>query len=410
MVNGPLDGITVLDFSLAMSGPFAAQKLGDMGARVIKIEPTGDGEWHRTRAAGDAWVNKLNASFISFNRNKESLSVDLKTAEGKQIVEKLIRQADVVLQNFRPGVAQRLGIDYESCRKLNESIVYCSITGFGETGPLAMRPGQDLVLQGYSGAMWNIGTRHDPPLPVAMFVADATSAHMAVEGILAALFYRERTGKGQKVEVNMLNAVMDMQIQELTVFLTTGIKPVRTEEPLAHSLLTAPYGIYRTKDGYMTLSIGPIHVLGEALDNDRLRSFTKWSDGMEHRDEIYRIVAEILPTRTTREWIELLDKYNYWAGPVYDYDDLVRDPQVQHNRMIVELDHPTEGRLKVLGIPIGFSETPGTIRHYPPLVGEQTVPILESLGFSREQIDDWLDRGIVHDETRGETKKGEDNP
>lgn len=196
----------------------------------------------------------------------------------------------------------------------------------------------------------------------------------------------------------MLNAIMDLQVQELTVYLTTGIKPERTEEPFAHTLLNAPYGIYKTKDSYITLAIGPIHVLGEALDNDRLRSFTKWSDGMEHRDEIYRIVSEIMPTKTTKEWIEILDQYNYWCGPVYDYEDLVNDPQVKHNEMIIEMDHTTEGKLKLLGIPIRFSESPGTIRLQPPLVGEHTEEVLRSIGYSEEKIARLKEAGVVYSE------------
>lgn len=403
MSKGPLEGVKVLDFSLAMAGPFAAQKLGDLGADVLKIEPTGTGEWHRTAPAANAWVNRLNSSFISFNRNKKSLSVNLKSEEGKQIAYQLIEEADVVLQNFRPGVAQRLGIDYETIKELNERLIYCSISGYGESGPYVKRPGQDLVLQGYSGALWNTGKKGDPPHPMAMFVCDATAAHNAFEGILAALFYRERTGKGQKVEVNMLNAIMDMQIQELTVYLTAGIKPERTEEPLAHTLLTAPYGIYKTKDHYITLAIGPIHVLGEALDNDRLRSFTEWNDGMVHRDEIYRIVSEIMPTKTTQEWIGILDQYNYWCGPVYDYEDLIHDPQVKHNEMIVEMEHSTEGKLKLLGIPIRFSESPGSIRLQPPLVGEHTVEALKSIGYSEDDISRLKEKGVVYSELNEST-------
>lgn len=395
MGSGPLEGITVLDFSLAMSGPFAAQKLGDLGAEVIKIEPTGDGEWHRTRPAGNAWVNKLNSSFISFNRNKKSLSVNLKSEEGKEVITKLIADADVVLQNFRPGVAERLGIDYHSVKEINPRIVYCSISGYGETGPYAQRPGQDLVLQGYSGAMWNIGKEGDPPHPIAVYVCDAAAAHNAFEGIVSALFYRERTGQGQKVEVNMLNSIMDIQIQELTVYLTAGIMPKRTKEPLANGLLTAPYGIYKTKDGFMTLAIGPIDVLGEALDNDRLRSFTDWNDGMTHRDEIYQIVSGILVEKTTQEWMDILDQFNFWCGPVYNYEDLVNDPQVKHNQMITTINHKTEGELNLLGVPITFSESPGTIRYPPPLLGEHTDEILRNVGYEDEQIEQFKSSGAV---------------
>ncbi|MCM3716306.1 CoA transferase [Alkalihalobacillus oceani] len=399
MGKGPLEGVMILDFSLAMSGPFAAQKLGDLGAEVIKIEPTGSGEWHRTRPAANAWANKLNSSFISFNRNKRSLSVNLKSDEGLKIVQALIKKADVMLHNFRPGVVERLGIDYEAAKKINKKIIYCSISGYGETGPYAKRPGQDLVLQGYSGSLWNTGKKGDPPHPNALFIADATASHMTVQSILAALFYRETNGKGQKVEVNMLNAVMDLQVQELSVYMTGGVKPERTDEPLAHTLLTAPYGIYKTKDSYIVVSIGPIDVLGEALDDDKLRSFTEWNDGMEYRDEIYRIVASIMPQKTTKEWIEILDKHNYWAGPVYDYDDLINDPQVKHNNMIVEMDHPTEGKLRMLGIPYQFSESPGSIRYYPPLVGEHSDEILKMAGYSGEQIDQLKQSGVVYNET-----------
>src|SRR5699024_12079321 len=175
MVRGPLDGITVLDFSLAMSGPFAAQKLGDMGAEIIKVEPTGDGEWHRTRPAANAWVNKLNSSFISFNRNKKSLSVNLKSNEGKEIIYKLIKESDVILQNFRPGVVERLGLDYDTVCDINKDIIYCSISGFGETGPYAKRPGQDLVLKGYRGDLWKTGKEDDPPHRTPVQACDATA-------------------------------------------------------------------------------------------------------------------------------------------------------------------------------------------------------------------------------------------
>lgn len=370
-----------------------------MEIEVIKIEPTGSGEWHRTRPAANAWVNKLNSSFISYNRNKRSLSVNLKSDKGLKVVQALIKKADVMLHNFRPGVVERLGIDYEAAKKINEKIIYCSISGYGETGPYAKRPGQDLVLQGYSGSLWNTGKKGDPPHPNALFIADATASHMTVQSILAALFYRETNGKGQKVEVNMLNAVMDLQVQELSVYMTGGVKPERTEEPLAHTLLTAPYGIYKTKDSYIVVSIGPIDVLGEALDDDKLRSFIEWNDGMEYRDEIYRIVASIMPQKTTKEWIEILDKRNYWAGPVYDYDDLINDPQVKHNNMIVEMDHPTEGKLRMLGIPYQFSESPGSIRYYPPLVGEHSDEILKMAGYSSEQIAQLKQSGVVYNET-----------
>lgn len=389
----------MLDFTMAMAGPFAAQKLGDLGASVIKIEPTGTGEWHRTHAAGNAWVNKLNSSFIAFNRNKRSLSVNLKEPDAAEIVRKLTASADVVLQNFRPGVAGRLGIDFESLRAVNERLVYCSISGYGEAGPYAMMAGQDLVIQGLSGAMWNTGTQGDPPLPSIFYACDATASHLAVEGVVAALYYRERTGKGQKVEVDLLSGVIDMQAQELSVFLTGGVRPTRPQEPLAHALLPAPYGIHASTDGYITVSMGPLPSLGEALDNDWLRSLVGPDDGMTFRDEIHRVVAEAIRSKTSREWLEILEAHGIWAGPVHDYDDLVDDPQVRHNNMIVEMDHPTEGILRVTGIPIRFLDSPGSIRYAPPLVGQHTEEILQSLDYTPEQIHDLKARGIVYRET-----------
>ena len=384
-VTGPLDGFRVLDFTLAMAGPFGAQKLGDMGADVIKIEPGGDGEWHRTRAAADAWANKHNSSFLAFNRNKRSLAIDLKHPEAKAIVRRLAESADVVLSNFRPGVAARLGIDYETLSAINSRLVVCSMTGYGATGPYAKRPGQDLILQGISGSMWNAGKIGDPPIASPLYVADATAAHLAVEGVLAALLWRERSGRGQLVEINMLDAMIDLQSQELSVYLTGGVRPERTDEPFAHVLLNAPYGVYETSDGYITVSIGPLPVLGELLDDDLLRSL-EWADGTRRRDEIYPRVAAALRTRTSAEWLERFAAVDYWAGPVYNYDDLIADPQVAHNGSFITMEHPTEGTLKLAGIPIRFSETPGTIRRHHPAVGEQTAEILSEAGFSEAEI------------------------
>jgi crotonobetainyl-CoA:carnitine CoA-transferase CaiB-like acyl-CoA transferase len=392
---GPLEGIRVLDFSQAMAGPFAAQKLGDMGADVIKVEPPGNGEWHRTRPAADAWANKHNSSYLAFNRNKRSLAIDLKSAAAAPVVERLAKSADVALMNFRPGVAERLGITYESLSRYNPGLVVCSLTGYGSSGPYVRRPGQDLILQGYSGALWNSGKEGDPPTPAPFYIADATAAHLVVEGVLSALLWRQKTGRGQLVEVNMLDAMVDLQVQELSVFLTGGVRPARTKESFAHVLLTAPYGVYATKDGYMTVSIGPIPVLGEILNNDRLRGMKAWGDGMTHRDEIKRIVAAELPSRTTEEWLERFQAHDYWVGPVYDYDDLLNDPQIAHNGTFVEIDHPTEGRLKLPGIPIHYSATPGSVRHHQPAVGEQSREVLAELGFASQEIEQLGEAGAV---------------
>ncbi|WP_343739238.1 CoA transferase, partial [Achromobacter sp.] len=254
-----LSGYKVLDCSIAMAGPFAAQRLGDLGADVIKIEPP-TGEWQRHAPAGGITGNKINVSFLSLNRNKRSLAIDLKSAGGKEIIQKLAAQADVFIQNYRPGVAGRLGVDYETLSALNPRLIYVSMSGFGEDGPYATRPGQDLLLQAMSGAMLSSGRAGEAPRAAGQYVVDAVTAYCAFEGVLAALLHRERTGEGQKVEVNMLDAITTIQMQELSVF-TVGHKPqVRSAEPHAHVYIRAPYGTFATTDGYLALAMPDMKV------------------------------------------------------------------------------------------------------------------------------------------------------
>jgi crotonobetainyl-CoA:carnitine CoA-transferase CaiB-like acyl-CoA transferase len=248
--RGVLDGYRVVDCSIAMAGPFAAQRLGDLGADVIKVEPT-TGEWQRFAAAGGAAGNEINVSFLSLNRNKRSLAVDLKSDGGKQIVRELIADSDVFLQNYRPGVAKRLGLDYESVRGINPSIVYVSISGYGEDGPYVNRPGQDMLLQAMTGSMLSGGRHGEPPRAAGLFLADAVTASTAFEGVLAALLHRERTGEGQLVTVNMLDALTTLQMQELSVYTVGGVPQTRGSEPNAHVYIRAPYGVFATSDGYL---------------------------------------------------------------------------------------------------------------------------------------------------------------
>ena len=255
---GILSGYRVLDCSIAMAGPFAAQRLGDLGADVVKVEPV-TGEWQRHTAAGGARGNKVNVSFLSLNRNKRSLAVDLKDPDGKAVLLELVKTADVFLQNYRPGVAKRLGVDYETLSKINPRLVYVSISGYGEDGPYLNRPGQDLVLQGMSGAMLSAGREGEPPNAAGQYLVDGITAYTAFEGALAALLHRERTGEGQLVQVNMLDAITTIQMQELSVF-TVGHKPqVRSAEPHAHVYIRAPYGAFATSDGFIIVAF-PKHL------------------------------------------------------------------------------------------------------------------------------------------------------
>jgi crotonobetainyl-CoA:carnitine CoA-transferase CaiB-like acyl-CoA transferase len=382
---GVLSGYRVVDVSIAMAGPLAAMRLGDLGADVVKVEPP-TGEWQRHAPAGGATGSVVNPSFLSLNRNKRSLAVDLKSPDGREVVHDLIRTGDVFLQNYRPGVAARLGLDYESVRAVNQKIVYVSISGYGEDGPYAQRPGQDLLLQAMSGAMYSVGREADPPLPAGTYAVDAITAYSAFEGALAALLHRERTGEGQKVTVNMLDAAIAVQMQELSVFTVGGVPQRRGSEAHGHTYIRAPYGVFETADGHLALAMPPLPALATALDLPALSGMDTDVDGHTRRDEITALVRARLPARTTGEWLARLHDAGIWAGPVYSYADLLDDPQVRHNRSFVRYEHHTEGPVTTPGFPYGFSATPPEVRRGAPTTGEHSREILAELGYPADRI------------------------
>jgi len=392
--RGVLTGYRVIDCTIAMAGPFAAQRLGDLGADVIKVEPTG-GEWQRFASAGGANGNRINVSFLSLNRNKRSLAIDLKSGDGQTVMKGLVATADVFLQNYRPGVAARLGLDYESLRAINPAIVYVSISGYGEDGPYQDRPGQDLLLQAMSGAMLSAGRRGEPPTPAGQYLADAVTASTAFEGVLAALLHRERTGEGQLVTVNMLDALTTLQMQELSVFTVGGIPQERGEQPNAHVYIRAPYGIFATSDGYLALGFADLETLGAVVGEPSFAGMVPEVDGWTRRDELYAKTEARLRTNTTRVWLEQLLAAGIWAGPVYSYQDLVDDPQIAHNGTFIEYDHPTEGHIKTPGFPYRFSATPPRVDRGAPLVGEHSREVLTELGLSPERISELIESGAV---------------
>ncbi len=392
--KGILAGYRVLDCSIAMAGPFAAQRLGDLGADVVKVEPV-TGEWQRHVSAGGAKGNKINVSFLSLNRNKRSLAIDLKSPDGKATLLELVQTADVFLQNYRPGVAKRLGVDYESLSAINPRLIYVSMSGYGEDGPYVNRPGQDLILQGMSGAMLSAGRADEPPNPAGQYLVDAVTAYTAFEGALAALLHRERTGEGQKVEVNMLDAITALQMQELSVFSVAGKPQARSAEPHAHVYIRAPYGAFATADGFIIVSFPPLKTFGEIIGEPSFLDMEDEVDSWTRRDEIYAKTRERLKTRTSAEWLDTLSAAGIWCGPVYGYADLVKDAQIAHNGTFVEYEHPTEGRVKTPGFPIRFSKTPSQVYRGAPLAGEHTRAVLLEAGFDDQKIDALLASGAV---------------
>ncbi len=391
---GVLSGYRVLDCSIAMAGPFAAQRLGDLGADVVKVEPV-TGEWQRHVAAGGARGNKVNVSFLSLNRNKRSLAIDLKSPDGKAVLLDLVRTADVFLQNYRPGVAKRLGVDYETLSKINPRLVYVSISGYGEDGPYVDRPGQDLILQGMSGAMLSAGRAGEPPTPAGQYLVDAVTAYTAFEGALAALLHRERTGEGQLVQVNMLDAITTLQMQELSVFTVGGKPQTRSAEPHAHCYIRAPYGAFATSDGYIIIAFPSLKKFGELIGEPSFLTMDDEVDAWSRRDEVFARTRERLTAKTSAEWLALFRENDIWAGPIYGYADLVADPQIAHNGTFVEYDHPTEGRVRTPGFAIRFSKTPSTVARGAPLAGEHTRDVLREAGYDDARIEALLKSGAL---------------
>jgi crotonobetainyl-CoA:carnitine CoA-transferase CaiB-like acyl-CoA transferase len=390
-----LSGYRVLDCSIAMAGPFAAQRLGDLGADVIKVEPV-TGEWQRHVSAGGAQGNRINVSFLSLNRNKRSLAVDLKSAEGKKILLDLVKTADVFLQNYRPGVAKRLGVDYETLSKISPRLVYVSMSGYGEDGPYVDWPGQDLILQGMSGAMMSTGRAGEAPVAAGQYLVDAVTAYSAFEGALAALLHRERTGEGQLVQVNMLDAITTLQMQELSVYLVGGKPQTRSTEPHAHVYIRAPYGAFATSDGFIIVAFPPLKKLGEMIGEDSFLTMQDEVDSWSRRDEIFAKTRDRLKARTSAEWLALFKAADIWAGPVYDYADLADDPQIRHNGTLIEYDHPTEGRIRAPGFPLRFSKTPSQVERGAPVAGQHTREVLAEAGYDAAKIDELAASGTIH--------------
>jgi crotonobetainyl-CoA:carnitine CoA-transferase CaiB-like acyl-CoA transferase len=396
MTEGALAGIRVLDATQMLAGPICTMRLADLGADVLKIEPPGVGDWTRTHGFANAYINGETTAYLGLNRNKRSVTLNLKHPDGLAAFHELVRTADVFIQNYRVGTAERLGAGYAALSEINPRLVYCSISGYGETGPYAGRPGQDLVVQGYSGSLFSVGSSENPPMPGALWAADTMTGYQAAVGILSALMARERIGRGQKIEVSMLAVVMDCQAQELTTHLNLGLLPERTRAPFAHAWVTAPYGVYRTADGWMTIAQVPLDKLGEALDDDRLRAMTSWDDGITHRDEVYDIVSGIIPGRTTAEWQDVFDAHGLWCGPVYDYAALAEDPHVRETGMIVSIEHPTHGELRTPAPPLRMTETPPTVRTPPPILGQHTDEVLAAeLGYDAERLAALREAGAI---------------
>jgi len=321
----PLDGLLVLDFSQFLSGPCAGLRLADLGARVIKIEKPGAGDICRSLYVSNLDIDKDSTIFHAINRNKESFAADLKDPADLEKVLRLVRHADVAMHNFRPGVAERLGIGYEQLKRENETLVYGAIHGFGRTGPWKDRPGQDLLVQCLSGMAWLSGNAKDAPMAMGLSVIDLVSGQHLVQGLLAALYHRIATGEGSRVEVSMLASALDFQFETWTTFQQDGNPVERTESNNAHAFVAAPYGIYETSSGYLALAMGSIPQLGELLACPELGDYTEPDSWFLKRNEIKKILADHLATRSTSEWLNVLEPADIWCAGVLDWTGLMEE-------------------------------------------------------------------------------------
>jgi len=395
-----LAGLKVIDFSQLLQGPYATQMLGDLGADVIKIERYGSGDIYRGMTFFNQWIaGDESPCFMAWNRNKRSIAIDMKKEAGKKIILQLIEQADIVVENFRPGVMERLGYGYEALKKINPKIIYCSASGWGSDGPYLKRPGQDLLVQSVSGAIMTSGKKSDGPVALGTALCDQVNAFNCVYAILAALYFREKTGIGQEIQTNLLSSAIAFQMQDYFTIQNLGVQFERPESGIGHPGNPAPFGTYKTKNGYLAIAMNPFAKLVEALGDPSLLVYNDSQVLFDKRDEIYYRIQAVTITKTTQEWLTIMLGYDLWVSQVNSQSAVANDPQVIHNNTFVNIQHPKAGNLKVTNIPFTMSETPGAITRPSPMIGEHGPEILQELGYDQTMIDALLNDKIISVET-----------
>jgi crotonobetainyl-CoA:carnitine CoA-transferase CaiB-like acyl-CoA transferase len=370
--TGPLHGVRVLDFTALLQGPLATQVLADLGADVVKLEKQ-NGEWMRQYGIFMSRTHGETDAFLAFNRNKRSVEIDLRDPADLERILELVDKTDVVVENFRPGVMERAGLGYETLRQRNPRLIYAASSGYGRTGPYAKRPGQDYLVQALSGAAWLNGRRSDPPFVMALAVTDQYTGLHLVVGILAALQHRNRTGEGQRVDVDLLSCILALQQQELTVYLNHHNSFERAQANVGHPGITAPCGIYATQDGYMMLAMFPCPKLGAILGVDWLAAYDTNEKMFEARDIVHQLLSRHFATQPTTHWIELLSANDVWCAPVRTYAELEDDPQIAHKRMFWDVPYAEGSKTyRTVGSPFSFSASPVSVHRSAPRSGQHT--------------------------------------
>jgi crotonobetainyl-CoA:carnitine CoA-transferase CaiB-like acyl-CoA transferase len=389
-----LSGVRILSFTQFLLGPSGVQFLADLGADVVKIEPPGGTLWERNWSGANLYLNGMSGLFLAAHRNQRSLTLDLKKPEGREIAHRMVKDADVLVQNFRPGVMTRLGLDYEQAKALNRRLVYVSASGYGDSSPYRERPGQDLLMQAVTGLASISGRSDQPPTAVGTAVVDQHGASLLALGVLAALLERQRTGQGLHVEVNMLRAALDLQL-EIATYVLNGARLEKTPTPLASTFHPPPYGLYATADGWLALSMSPLSALRDALELPALEPYTKERWPYESREAVARLLEPVLCKRTTAEWLEHLVPLGIWAAPVLSLPEALRDPAVVAADAIEEIDHPVAGRVRVLRFPVELSTGRAMVRRPQPTPGQHSEEILKEYGYADAAVRRLREAGVV---------------
>lgn len=380
-MNWPLEGILVVDFSQFLAGPYASLRLLDMGARVIKIENVDGGDLCRYHYLSDTRIGDDSTLFQAINRGKESIALDLKSPEGLANARKLVARADVVIQNFRPGVMERLGLDYDAVRALNPDVIYGSISGYGTTGDWATLPGQDLLAQARSGVMWLSGNAADGPVPIGLPIADiSTGANLAM-GLLGALFRHARTGQGAHVETSLLESMAEMQFEFLTTFLNNGrTLPQRQSSGSAHGYLGAPYGVYETAKGHLALAMSALKTLGDALQSERICTLAAEPNAsFSFRDEIHQLIASALLSRQAATWETMLSAKGIWCARVLTWPELLESEAFDGLNLVATLAGNSSAPSHFLRAPYRLDSQRPEIRDAAPKLDANRLSILAQI-------------------------------
>lgn len=386
-MSGALDGIKVLDLSRVLAGPYCTMILGDLGAEVIKVEAPGGSD--ETRTWGPPFKNGVSAYYLSTNRNKKAITVDLKSVEGVEIIKRLVSESDVIINNFKTGTMDRFGLGYDILNQINPRIVYCSITGFGETGPNRNMPGYDFIIQAMSGLMSITGTSDSGPQKSGVAIVDVLTGLYACIGIQAAIFERVTSGQGQKLDISLYDSAVSALVNIGSNYLMTGEKP----KPLGnvHANIV-PYQTFQTLDGEMVIAVGndnQFKALCTVLEKPEFAMdvcFSTNPNRVKYRDILVPLLQEVLLTKKTGDWQEQFRNNNIPSGPIQSLDEVVNDKQLQSRDMFITKDHPVAGRIKMIGSPLKLSRTPVQMKYHPPNPGEHNLEVMDRLGINQTTI------------------------